>query len=175
MYVLMRTLLRRNKTMPLRKRMIFGLALLVAVFMWRTETGRMDGNVLSLTGEISRAGAEEKPGFAWHANRPNITRAQIALGRAVALRFEFTVPSGSAANVKFGIPKKFVQMGIKVDPGEVQVQNGMAAAKALFTVPPGMPLGKFDMPIVAVDAATGQEIGRGAIPFMLLPAGVGGC
>lgn len=161
--------------MLLKKRMIFGLALLVAVFMGRAEVGRMDGNVLSLVGGISQAGAAETPGFAWHANRPNITRAQIALGRAAALKFEFTVPGGTAANVKFGIPKKFVNMGIKVDPGEVQVQGGMASSKALFTVPPGMPLGKFDMPIVAVDAATGQEIGRGAIPFMLLPAGVGGC
>ncbi len=161
--------------MLLKKRMMFGLVVLVAVFMGRAETGLLDGNVLSLSGGTSRAGAEEKPGFAWHANRPNITRAQIALGRAVALRFEFTVPDGTAANVKFGIPKKFVNMGIKVDPGEVQVQSGMAAAKALFTVPPGMPLGKFDMPIIAVDAATGKEVGKGSIPFMLLPAGVGGC
>lgn len=158
-----------------KKRMIFGLALFVAVFTGTGATHLMDGNVLSLAGGISRAGAEEKPGFAWHANRPNITRAQIALGRGVALRFEFAVPGGTATNVKFGIPKKFVNMGIKVDPGEVQVQGGMASSRALFTVPPGMPLGKFDMPVIAVDAATGQEIGRGAIPFMLLPAGVGGC
>ena len=157
--------------MLLKKRMIFGLALLVAVFMGRAEIGLMDGNVLG----ISQAGAGETPGFAWHANRPNITRAQIALGRAVALKFEFTVPAGTAAKVKFGIPKKFVNMGIKVEPGEVQVEGGMASSKAFFTVPPGMPLGKFDMPIIAVDAATGQEVGKGAIPFMLLPAGVGGC
>ncbi|MHB8843585.1 MAG: hypothetical protein ACYC7L_02460 [Nitrospirota bacterium] len=155
--------------------MIIGLALLVAVFVGRADIGLMDGGVLSLTGGVSRAGAEEKPGFAWHANRPNITRAQIALGRAAALKFEFTVPGGTATNVKFGIPKKFVTMGIKVESGEVQVQGGMASSKALFTVPPGMPLGKFDMPIIAVDAATGKEIGRGTIPFMLLPAGVGGC
>ena len=162
--------------MLLKKRMMFGLALFVALFMGRGETGLMDGNVLSLAGGISQAGAEETPPpFAWHANRPNIRRAQIALGRAAALRFEFTVPEGTAANVKFGIPKKFVTMGIKVEPGEVQVQGGVASSKAFFTVPPGMPLGKFDMPIIAVDAATGKEIGRGSIPFMLLPAGVGGC
>ncbi len=161
--------------MLLKKRMVFGLALLAAVFMGQGGAGLMTGDVLSLAGGISQAGAEEKAGFAWHANRPNITRAQIALGRAAALKFEFTVPDGTAANVKFGIPKKYVNMGIKVDPGEVQVQGGMAASKAIFTVPPGMPLGKFDMPIVAVDAATGKEIGKGSIPFMLLPAGVGGC
>jgi len=160
--------------MLLKKRMMFGLALLAAVFMGGGEAGLMDGNVLSLAGG-SRASAAETPGFAWHANRPNITRAQIALGRGTSLKFEFTVPGGTAAKVKFGIPKKFVDMGIKVEPGEVEVQGGIASSKALFTVPPGMPLGKFDMAIVAVDAATGKEIGRGAIPFMLLPAGVGGC
>lgn len=160
--------------MLLKKRMLFGFALLAAVFMGRAETGLMNGNVLSLAGGISQAGADETPRFAWHANRPNITRAQIALGRAVALKFEFTVP-GTVTNVKFGIPKKFVTMGIKVDPGEVPVQGGMASSKAFFTVPPGMPLGKFDMPVIAVDAATGKEIGKGTIPFMLLPAGVGGC
>ncbi len=143
--------------MLLKKRMIFGLALLVAVFMGRGETGLMDGNVLG----ISPAGAAETPAFAWHANRPNITRAQIALGRGAALKFEFTVPGGTAAKVKFGIPKKFVNMGIKVESGEVEVQGGLASSKVLFTVPPGMPLGKFDMPIIAVDAATGKEIGKG--------------
>ncbi len=151
--------------MLVKKRLLFGLAFVLAVFIVQGETGLRDG---------SRAGADEKPGFAWHANRPNITRAQIALGRAVALKFEFTVP-GTVANAKFGIPKKFVQMGIKLESGEVQVQGGMAASRALFTVPPGMPLGKFDMPVIAVDAATGKEIGKGSIPFMLLPAGVGGC
>jgi len=155
--------------------MIFGLALCVAVFLGAGVPGHKESGVLPLTGGISKAGAAETSRFAWHANRPNITRAQIALGRGVALRFEFTVPGGAAANVKFGIPKKYVDMGIKVDPGQVQVQGGTASSTALFTVPPGMPLGKFDMPIVAVDAATGKEIGRGAIPFMLLPAGVGGC
>ena len=157
--------------MLFKKRMIFGLALLAAVFMGRAETGLMDGAVLG----ISQAGAAETPGFAWHANRPNITRAQIALGRGAALKFEFTVPDGTAAKVKFGIPKKFITMGVKVESGEVQVQGGTASSKVLFTVPPGMPLGKFDMPLVAVDAATGKEIGKGTIPFMLLPAGVGGC
>ncbi len=161
--------------MLLRKRMIFGLVLFVAVFLGMGEPGLENSSVLSLTGGSSRAGAAETPRFVWHANRPNIRRAQIALGRGVVLKFEFTVPDGTSANVKFGIPKKYVQMGIKVDPGQVQVQGGIAASRALFTVPPGMPLGKFDMPIIAVDAATGKEVGRGAIPFMLLPAGVGGC
>lgn len=160
--------------MLVKKRMILGLALFAAVFLLRGEIGLTDSNLLSMTGGINRAGAEETPAFAWHANRPNITRAQIALGRAVALKFEFAVPGGTA-NVKFGIPKKFVQMGIKIESGEVQVQGGQAASRALFTVPPGMPLGKFDMPVIAVDAATGKEIGKGSIPFMLLPAGVGGC
>jgi hypothetical protein len=134
---------------------------------------------LSLSGLVLQqvqAGENPSTTFAWHANRPGITRAQIALGRAVTLKFDFTLQGDApVSRVKFGIPKKFVNMGIKIDPGQVEVQNGMASSKSIFTVPPGMPLGRFDMPIVAVDAEAGKEIGRGMIPFMLLPAGVGGC
>jgi hypothetical protein len=62
--------------MLLKKRMIFGLALLVAVFMGRAEIGLMDGNVLSPPRDQPAGAAENR--FAWHANRLN-TRAQIAL------------------------------------------------------------------------------------------------
>lgn len=114
--------------------------------------------------------------FAWYPNRPGIKRAQIALGRAATLRFEFLVKGkADVTNVKFGLPKKYADMGIKIDPSQVAVSEGKAASKAVFSVPPGMPLGRFDVPVVAVDAKTGEEIGRGDIPIMLLPAGVGGC
>lgn len=115
------------------------------------------------------------PDFVWHPNRPGIKRAQVALGRASTLRFEFFLKGKNGVQVKFGIPKKFVSMGVKIDPNEVSVSDGKASSKAVLTVPPGMPLGKFDIPVVAVDAKTGAELGRGEIPIMLLPAGVGGC
>lgn len=124
------------------------------------------------------AEAAEAPAttFAWYPNRPGIKRAQIALGRAATLKFEFFVKGNpNVVNVKFGLPKKYADMGIKVDPSQVAVSEGKAASKAVFSVPPGMPLGRFDVPVVAVDAKTGEEIGRGEIQIMLLPAGVGGC
>lgn len=124
------------------------------------------------------AEAAEAPAttFAWYPNRPGIKRAQIALGRAATLRFEFFIKgSANVTNVKFGLPKKYADMGIKVDPSQVAVSEGKAASKAVFSVPPGMPLGRFDVPVVAVNAKTGEEIGRGEIQIMLLPAGVGGC
>ncbi len=113
--------------------------------------------------------------FAWHANRPGITRAQIALGRATRLRFEFAVKNAEGRQVMFGIPREYVQMGISIVPKAVTVKNGMARAKAEFECPPGMPLGKFNMLVVMVDAKTKKELGSGIIQFMLLPAGVGGC
>lgn len=119
---------------------------------------------------------EAKPAsFLWHPNRPGIKRAQIALGRAVTLQFEFLIKGKPVSRVKFGIPKKYADMGVKIDPGEVAVTEGKAASKAVFSIPPGMPLGKFDVLIIAVDAKTGEELGRGEIPIMLLPSGVGGC
>lgn len=113
--------------------------------------------------------------FAWHANRPGITRAQIALGRATSLRFEFSLQNANGKNVKFGISKKYAEMGISIAPNAVTIADGMAQSMAEFSCPPGMPLGKFDMLVVMVDAETKKELGRGFIPFMLLPAGVGGC
>lgn len=124
------------------------------------------------------AEAAETPAttFAWYPNRPGIKRAQIALGRAATLRFEFFVKGNpNVTNVKFGLPKKYADMGIKIDPSQVVASEGKAASKAVFSVPPGMPLGRFDVPVVAVNAKTGEEIGRGEIQIMLLPAGVGGC
>ena len=47
--------------MLLKKRMMFGLALLVAVFMGRGETGLMDGNVLSLAGGSAGQAPQKHP------------------------------------------------------------------------------------------------------------------
>ena len=114
--------------------------------------------------------------FAWHANRPGITRAQIALGRATRLRFDFAVKNvADGTKVKFGISKKYAEMGISITPNAATVANGKANSRAEFSCPPGMPLGKFDMLVVMVDAKTKKVLGKGIIQFMLLPAGVGGC
>lgn len=123
---------------------------------------------------VSVAYAEEATNFKWRARRPGITRAQIALGRAVTLPFEFTI-TGNVKKVRFEIPKKFSDLGIDIMEDEVAVKNGMVTSSVLFSVPPGKPLGKFELPITAKDPATGKVLGQGNIPFMLLPPGVGGC
>ncbi len=123
----------------------------------------------------AKAAAVRAAEFKWHPNRPGITRAQIALGRAATLKFEFITTGLNVSVVKFGMPKHFADMGVIIDPKQVPVKGDKASSMAIFAIPPGTPLGKFDMTVVAVDAKTGKELGRGAIPFMLLPAGVGGC
>lgn len=123
---------------------------------------------------VSVAYAEEATNFKWRARRPGITRAQIALGRAVTLPFEFTI-TGNVKKVRFEIPKKFSDLGIDIMEDEVTVKNKVATSSVLFSVPPGKPLGKFELPITAKDPATGKVLGQGNIPFMLLPPGVGGC
>lgn len=123
---------------------------------------------------VTTAHAQEASNFKWRARRPGITRAQIALGRAVTLPFEFTI-TGNVKKVKFEIPKKFSNLGIDVMEDEVPVKNGIAASSVLFSVPPGKPLGRFELTITAIDPASGKVLGKGNIPFMLLPPGVGGC
>lgn len=124
---------------------------------------------------ITQALATEQTEFEWFPNRPGITRAQIALGRAVTLKFEFRLKGQDASKVLLGIPKRFADMGIFISPKEVSVKDGVAKSMAIFSIPPGTPLGKFELTIVTVDAKTKKELGRGEIPFMLLPARVGGC
>lgn len=140
--------------------------LVIPITGWRIEEKRYIS--------VSAAYAEEASNFKWKARRPGITRAQIALGRAVTLPFEFTI-TGNVKKVRFEIPKKFSDLGIDVMEDEVIVKNGMASSSVLFSVPPGKPLGKFELTITAKDSATGKVLGQGNIPFMLLPPGVGGC
>lgn len=123
---------------------------------------------------VSKVFAGEATNFKWKARRPGITRAQIALGRAVTLPFEFTIKDG-VKKVRFEVPKKFSDLGIDIMDDEVIVKAGMAASSVLFSVPPGKPLGKFELTITAKDPSTGKVLGQGNIPFMLLPPGVGGC
>ena len=148
--------------------LFLGIAVEKAVF-FSDESGRSASMKILKEAQAAEPSAK----FEWFPNRPGITRAQIALGRATTLRFEFS--GVGTSSVKLGIPKKFADMGIIIEPKEVSVKGGKAQSMAIFAVPPGTPLGKFDLIIVAVDAKSGKEIGRGAIQFMLLPAGVGGC
>lgn len=124
--------------------------------------------------EVSKALAEEVISFKWIPRRPGITKAQIALGRAVTLPFEFTI-KGDVKRVRFEIPKRFSDLGIDVADDEVDVKDGKAKSSVIFTVPPGKPLGRFELEITVKDAKTGKGLGKGTIPFMLLPPGVGGC
>ena len=95
------------------------------------------------------------------------------------LRGEASVPlDGVTGRITLG-PGNVFQRTLtpaEVDSGKVvAVKAGKASSTVLFAVPPGKPLGKFDLEITAKDAATGKEIGKGKIPFMLVPPGVGGC
>lgn len=137
---------------------------------YHNNSGKLTDGILNVA---KAAGPSAE--FKWFPNRPGITRAQIALGRAATLRFEFATKGLNVSMVKFGIPKKFADMGVIIDPKEVSVKENKATSTVIFAVPPGTPLGKFELVIVAVDAKTNKEIGRGELPFMLLPAGVGGC
>ncbi|MDI6729235.1 MAG: hypothetical protein QMD44_09975 [Thermodesulfovibrionales bacterium] len=159
--------------MKAKKKIIVLAVMLLLAFLTMPLIGGLKTTQIEVS-LVSVAHAEDAKGFKWIPRRPGITRAQIALGRAVTIPFEFTV-TGNVKKVRFELPKKFTSLGIDILEDEVAVKGGKASSAVLFTVPPGKPLGKFDMVVTAKDAATGKEIGKGTIPFMLLPPGVGGC
>jgi hypothetical protein len=114
--------------------------------------------------------------FKWTPAKAGVTKAQVSLGRAVVCPFEFGITDPKIKKVKFSIKEeKIAKMGIIVADEEVATSEGKAASSAMFSVPAGTRLGNYELTIVAKDAATGEVIGEGIIPFQLLPKGAGGC
>jgi hypothetical protein len=117
-----------------------------------------------------------KTTFKWTPTRAGVTKAQVVIGRGVVCPFEFAGVDPKVKKVKLSIKdEKHVKMGIIVADEEVAISEGKAASSAMFSVPAGTRLGNYELTIVAKDAATGEVISEGMIPFQLLPKGAGGC
>lgn len=125
------------------------------------------------------APTEEAPAvtdFKWIPARPGATEAEIPVGKAVVCPFEFVVDDPSISKVSFSIKdEKLAQMGIIIAEEEVDVADGKASSDAMFGIIPGTRYGDYKVTIVAKNAASGEVIGEGTIPFKVLPKGAGGC
>jgi len=114
--------------------------------------------------------------FKWASTKAGATKAQVSIGRGVVCPFEFAGVAPKVKKVKLSIKdEKLAKMSIIVADEEVAVTEGKAASSAMFSVPAGTRLGNYELTVVAKDAATGEVIGEGIIPFQLLPKGAGGC
>ncbi|GBD98487.1 hypothetical protein BMS3Abin07_00501 [bacterium BMS3Abin07] len=159
-----------------RKHILWIIILLAGIALYGGEVIPLNVSLdgYTKTDIATAADAAEVPfsRFIWYPSRSGIKRAQISYSVAKTLRFDFIINKKTdISEVKFGIPRSYAKMGIRIEPNKVAVSNGRAGSKAVFEIQPGIPIGRFDMLVVAVNAKTGKVIGKGKIPFILVPAG----
>jgi len=129
-------------------------------------------SVLSTCGPVfADAGAPAVIRFRWEASEPGRTVEKIVTGERRTVPF-YVSTTGTVSRVKFSILPGSGLPGIRILTEEANVQEGTAMSAVEFNVPRGMPLGRHDLLIRMSDPATDHEIGKGVIPFILIPSGL---
>jgi hypothetical protein len=126
---------------------------------------------LFLTGLRTGAVASEIAGFEWTPQGPGQKVVKVITETETAVKFKVNI-KGEAVKFRFSIPKKFTDFGIRVKNDVVESKKSIAESSVVFYVPRGLPLGRHDLIIIIIDATDNMEIGRVAIPFLLLPQGI---
>ncbi|GAB4412846.1 MAG: hypothetical protein OHK0032_08940 [Thermodesulfovibrionales bacterium] len=109
--------------------------------------------------------------FEWTSTPPGQRVAKVTTETEIAIPFKVRV-KGDVSKIKFLIPKKFMNFGIRIKDEVVSTKNGISNSTVLFNVPRGMPLGRHDLVILIIDPMNNREIGSGTVPFILLPQGI---
>lgn len=109
--------------------------------------------------------------FQWEASEPGRTVEKIVTGERRTVPFQISA-TGKVSRVKFSILSGSGLPGIRILTQQASVQEGTAVSAVEFNVPRGMPLGRHNLLIRISDPVTEQEIGRGVIPFILIPSGL---
>ena len=108
-------------------------------------------------------------GFQWSPTKPGWTVEKVFSERPVTVPVEITA-EGNVSRVKFTIPQEYKAFGISISNEVAEVKGGKADSTVIFDMPIGLPLGRHDLVIRIMDTETGEEIGSGTIPFILLPS-----
>jgi hypothetical protein len=141
-----------------------------------TETAPAVTETAPAVTETAPAPSSAKAVFSWTPARPGVKVAQVSTGRAAVNRFQFAINDKSITKVSLSIrDENVVKMGIVLADEELAVKDGKVATDAMFGLAAGTRVGNYELPIVAKNAATGEVIGEGIIPFQVVPQGVGGC
>lgn len=126
---------------------------------------------LFLTGLRPGVEASEIIWFEWTPQAPGQKVVKVITETAAVVKFKVNI-KGDAVKLRFSITKQFTDFGIRVKNEVVESKNGIAESSVVFYVPRGLPLGRHDLIIIIIDATDNREIGRVAIPFLLLPQGI---
>lgn len=86
-------------------------------------------------------------------------------------RISFRIRAGeNVSRIKIEISRKDSSIGITISPEVVAVHEGIAGSIVEFNIPRGMPLGRHNLRVRAMEIGTDRLIGTGTLPFILLPS-----
>jgi len=147
----------QGKTMQMRSKVLLGICCLLAMIA-----------ALSFSGSV---GSSKKSGssFKWSTGDPQDTAVQVTTGKATIVSFEFRV-EGNVSTVSLAIGDASLhEKGISFEETVIPMRNGVAFSKVIFNVRPECRLraGRYHLPIIARDAATGRIVSEGKLPFAL--------
>jgi hypothetical protein len=113
------------------------------------------------------AGDNAGASFRWVPANPGDRFVDITTGETVVVPFEFKV-GADLKEISFGIEEESLQgKGIFIKGALAQVRNSTASSQVIFNLRPGEGLraGHYRLTIIARDAATGDIVQEGKIPF----------
>jgi len=123
---------------------------------------------LSFSGLIG-SGMKSGSNFKWSTGALQATVVQVTTGKAAVVPFEFRV-EGIVSKVSLAIgDESLKEKGISFEETVVPMRNGVAFSKVIFNIRPEGRLraGRYNLTIIARDAATGRVVREGEIPFAL--------
>ncbi len=146
------------------------LVVLVAILL-AMPLGHLRGDIAdAVEADVSAPKVEPKVEFEWHHTMSGQTVEKITTETVVRIPFKFKI-KGEITKVYFTIPPGYKAFGIRIESDVSEVREGGVGSVAVFNVHRGMPLGRHNLVIHIIDATNGKEIGKGIIPFILLPSG----
>lgn len=107
--------------------------------------------------------------FKWITERPGEKLPEVVAGNTRIIPFEFAF-EGDISKVNLEIKDvELRKMGVFISDETVAVKDGKASSQVFFNLKEGTPPRRYDLKIIAKDAATEKVIGKGTIPFAVYP------
>jgi hypothetical protein len=105
--------------------------------------------------------------FRWVPANPGDRFVEVATGKKVVVPFEFQV-GPDVREMSFDIKEESLRgKGVFIEGAVTEVRDGMASSRVVFDLRPGAGLraGHYSLTVIARDAATGDIVRKGEIPF----------
>lgn len=109
------------------------------------------------------------PSFRWISGNPGDRSVQVETGKTLVVPFIFRISDEIAETVLSIRDESWLKKGVLLKDPIVPVRNGIASSQVIFNFQPeaGIESGHYTLMVVARDAATGNIVHEGNIPFIV--------